>query len=138
MTCTWLICALYLWDSIFFGHRFTFFQSKKETDANENVKRAFFIWRNLPIFMKEFAPVSDKFCRLDFTRNESVIIGIPAGPDHARQYTSSGFFSDEIAFQPDVDLLMAAVSPTLAGGGRFTAVSSAAASYFSMMVRDLV
>jgi len=133
---TWLFCALYLWESMFFEHRLTFFQSKKEDDAEENVKRAFFIWNNLPKFMKQWRPIHRKFCRIEFPSIGSRIFGIPAGPDHARQFTSSGIFCDELAYQPDVDQLMAAVGPSLAGGGRFSGVSSTAPGYFAQMIKD--
>jgi len=33
---------------------------------------------------------------------------------------------------------MAAIGPTLTGGGRYTGISSASASYYSQMVRDEV
>jgi len=138
MTITWLFCALYLWESLFFRHKLTFFQSKKETDADENVKRSNIIHENLPLFMQEWSPVTQTFCKLVFKKNGSEIRGVPAGADHARQYTSSGYFCDEMAFQPEVDLVMAAVGPTLTGGGRFTGVSSAAPSYFAQMVFDEV
>lgn len=75
---------------------------------------------------------------MKYKNNKSRIQGVPAGPDHARQYTVRSYFSDEVAFQPDVDQVMAAVSPTLAGGGRFTGVSSATASYFNQMVKGEV
>jgi len=138
MMMTWLFCSLYLWDSIFYPHRLTFFQSKKEIDANENVERTFSVWKNLPIWMKEWCPVTKTFCRLTFDKNGSRVIGIPSGADHARQYTSSSYFSDEIAFQSEVDSVMAAVGPTLTGGGRFTGLSSATASYFKLMLLDQV
>jgi len=138
MTVTWLFCALYLWDSMFFSHRLTFFQSKKEEDADQNVKRSEAIWNNLPLFMKDWCPIKSTYCKLKFVRNGSEIRGVPAGADHARQYTSSGYFSDEIAFQDEVDEVMSAVGPTLTGGGRFTGVSSAAPSYFQMMVFDQI
>ena len=138
MTCTWLVACLYLWDALFFPERLTFFQSKKENDADENMERAYRVWQNLPFWMREWAPVKRTFCRIEFKHNNSRIFGVPAGADHARQYTSSGYFSDEIAYQDEVDKVMAAVSPTLTGGGRFTGVSSATASYFSQLVRDEV
>lgn len=138
MTVTWLCCALYLWDAMFIPHRLTFFQSKKEEDADENLKRSLSIWKNLPKFMRDWCPIRDVFCKLTFTRNGSVIRGVPSGADHARQYTSSGYFSDEMVYQNDVDKVLASVGPTLTGGGRFTGVSSAGPSYFAQMVFDEV
>lgn len=123
---------------MFYTHRLTFFQSKKEEDADENLKRAYTIWENLPEFMKEWCPVKRVFLRMDFYRNKSVIRAIPSGADHARQYTPSGYFSDEMVYQIDVDKVLAAIGPTLKTGGRFTGVSSAGPSYFAQMVFDQV
>jgi len=121
---------------MFFEHRLTFFQSKKELDADENITRAEFMWSKLPLFLKEYRIAERKFCLMKFPQNGSRIMGIPSGPDHYRQYTSSGVFSDELVYQDRVDEVLGAVGPTLVGGGRFTGVSSAGPSYFAQLIRD--
>lgn len=136
MSATWLFCGLYLWESLFFPSRLTFFQSKKEEDANANVERAHAMYTRLPEFMQLWNPASLTFCNLKFKRNRSRIWAIPQGAAHARQYTVSGYFADEMAYQEEMDLVLAAVAPTLGEKGRFTGVSSAAPSYFQLLCFD--
>jgi hypothetical protein len=136
MTVTWLLCALYLWDALFHSSRLTFFQSKKEEDADETLERAFAIYQHLPKFMQHWQPAKKTFCHLRFSRNRSHIWAIPQGAGHARQYTASGYLADEMAFQEEMDQVLAAVSPTLGTKGRFTGVSSAAPSVFELLVFD--
>jgi len=123
---------------MFYPERLTFFQSKREADSNENILRAYRVWENLPVWMREWAPCRQKFLSMEFSHHNSRILGIPAGAEHLRQFTVSGVMDDEVAYQPDVDKKMAAIGPTLTGGGRYTGISSASASYYSQMVRDEV
>lgn len=136
MTVTWLISALYLWAALFHPSSLIFFQSKKEEDADQNLERAWTMYQRLPEFFRKWQPASRTFCHVRFKRNRSHIWAIPQGADHARQYTATGYFSDETAFQEGVENVMGAVGPTLKEKGRFTAVSSAAPSYFEMLCFD--
>ena len=54
MMLSWLIVALFLWDTQFHRARFTAFQSKMADDADYLVKRVRTIWENEPDFMKRF------------------------------------------------------------------------------------
>ena len=54
MMVSWLCVALYLWDTQFHEARFTCFQSKREEDADELVKRLKHIWDSEPVFLKRF------------------------------------------------------------------------------------
>jgi hypothetical protein len=136
MTVTWLFCGLYLWDALFFSSRLTFFQSKKEDDADENVERAYTMYTRLPDFMKAWNPASRTFCNFRLKKTRSRIMAVPQGADHARQFTCSGYFSDEVVYQEEVDKVLAAIAPTLGEKGRFTGVSSAGPSYFQMLCFD--
>lgn len=133
---TWLFTCLYLWDALFFPSRLTFFQSKKEEDADANLERAWTVYKNLPTFIQLWAPARRTFCHIRFQRNRSHLFAVPEGADHARQFTATGYFSDEMAYQVDVDKVIAAVGPTLGKNGRFTGVSSASSGYFEKMVFD--
>ncbi len=133
---TWLISSLYLHDAMFFPSRLTFFQSKKEEDANATLERAWGVYKRLPTFFQEWSPAKRTYCNIRFTRQRSRIWAIPEGSNHSRQYTCSGYMHDETAFQSEVDLVMAAIAPTLGDKGRFTGISSAAPSYFEQMVFD--
>lgn len=138
MSCTWLFCALYLWDAIHFPSRLTFFVSKKEIDSDANVQRSLVMYERLPKFYREFCAPADKktpytFCQLKFA-NRSRIWGIPSGGDQMRQYTASGIFLDEMSFLDEIKEQLASAIPTLGQKGRITGVSSAAPSYFGDLV----
>lgn len=139
LTVTWLFVALYLWDALFHSSRLNFIQSKKEEDADSTLDRAEAIYDHLPLFMREWQPLTGgkkTYCHMRFQRNRSHLWAIPQGPDHARQYTCTGYLSDETAFQEGVDGLLAAVLKTLGERGRMTMVSSAAPSYFELLTFD--
>lgn len=138
LTITWLFCGLYLWESMFFPSRLTFFQNKKEEDADNNIKRAAVMHERLPIWMREWQPVKQTYCSLAFPRSRSEIRGIPAGAHHVRGATATGVFADEMAFIEKMDEVLAAVKPALGKIGRFTGVSSASPSYFAELVFDRV
>jgi hypothetical protein len=133
---TWVFSCLYLWDALFFSSRLNFFQSKKEADGDANLERAWQVYRNLPEFMRLWQPASRTFCHVRFKRNRSHLYAIPEGPEHLRQFTATGLFSDEVVYQSDVEKVMAAVGPALGLTGRFTGVSSVGPSAFSEYVHD--
>ena len=138
LTITWLCCALYLHDSMFFPSRLTFFQNKKEDDAEANLKRTETMHSRLPIWMREWQPIQQTYCRLYFPRSRSEIRGVPAGAHHVRGFTATGVFEDEMAFTEECDEVLAAIKPALGKSGRFTGVSSASPSYFKQLVFDEV
>jgi phage FluMu gp28-like protein len=135
MMITWLIVALYLWDVQFHPGRHVFFQSKKEEDANEILNRAKFIYDNQPQLLKRYQPIST-YCHLEFPEVNSWIKAIPEGADQIRMHTASGIFMDEMAFMPEAEKAFQAAKPTLTGGGRLTAVSSANPSFFQTLIED--
>lgn len=139
MTCTWLFVALYLHDAMFFPSRLNFIQSKKEEDSDQALERAATIYDKLPIFMKNWQPLvggKKTFCHMKFKRNRSHLWSIPEGADHARSYTSTGYFSDETVFQDNVEQVLAAVGPTLGTRGRLTMLSSVGPSAFELICFD--
>lgn len=138
MSMTWLFCALYFHNALFIPHRINFFQSKKEDDADELLERTMVMYNNLPKWMKAWAPINRTHCRILFPRNSSRIFGVPSGADHIRGYQSSGVFNDESVYQDEIDKMIAAVKPSIRGGGRLTMTSSAGPSYFGALVLDQV
>jgi hypothetical protein len=141
VTATWTIGALCLWEALFFPSRLTFIQSKKEADSNEILERIYTMYNKLPRFIRDFQPLiggSKTYCKMRFKYNRSQLIAIPEGPDHVRGFTTTGIFVDEIAFHADVELLLAAIGPSLGKTGWFAGVSSAAPGYFELMIKDLV
>ena len=136
MLVSWTFVNLFLWDSIFNYGRKNFFQSEKEEKADELVQRAHFTWRFLP--GKPYKPnCRYTYCRLRFPHLDSVIKGVPQGPDAIVQETASGIFSDEMALQIQAEWAYIASKPTIDGGGRFTGVSTPrAATFFKRLVFD--
>lgn len=133
---TWLFTACYLWDSQFYQNRLNFFQSKKEEDADRLIQRAKFIYDNQPLWIKALFPAEYTYCHLRFKYGSSEIWGVPQGGDQLRQYTASGIFSDEMAFQTEAEDAYTAAKPTINGGGRFTGVSSANPGFFHFLVSN--
>ena len=151
MMLSWIMVALYLWDTQFHKGRLTFFQSKKADDANDLVKRAKLIWDNEPAFLKKYyedGKFKDLICNpqnqgqhvygaLNFPDILSEIRGIPEGGDVIRMHTASGILSDEMAFQPEAKSAFTAARPTLSANGRWTGVSTAEdATFFEDLVFD--
>lgn len=136
LSMTWLCCALYLWEAFFFGHRLTFFQSKKESDANELILRTYQMWQSLPAWMREWNHCEKIYSYAEFAKSKSRIFGIPSGADQIRGYQPTGVFVDEAAYVLDMDKMIAAIRPAIRSGGRLTAISSAAPGYFASMVLD--
>jgi hypothetical protein len=151
MMVSWLFTALYGWDTFFHHGRLTFFQSKREDDADDLVKRTKFIWDHLPAFLKRYYKGGQFYelkcnpqhngqhvrCRMTFPDTNSEIRGIPEGGDIIRMHTASGILADEMAFQPEAKNAYTASKPTISNKGRFTGVSTAEDNtFFEAMVFD--
>ncbi len=139
MMISWLCVWIYLWDTQFHRARFTCFQSKREEDADELVKRLKQIWDNEPAFMKKYynddwTVINLKpnpqnrwqhvYCKFELPQIQSRVLGLPQGGDIVRMLTLSGMLCDEAAFQPEMDNAYTALKPTLSGGWRVTMVST--------------
>ena len=126
MMVTWFMVAAHLWDAMFHAGRRIAFQSKKEQDANNLVDRAKFIYEHLPEFMKQVQYRADPYayCKLQFGKLNSIIQGIPQGPEQLRQYTYSRVFNDEMPFQEQKEEAYIAALPTIKGGGSYIGCGS--------------
>lgn len=143
MMATWLVVALYTWDTIFHRNRENIFQSDDASKTMELVERAFFIWDHQPKFLKSVHPAvfTSGQTRSGILRVPSLgstILGFPQGPDQIRQYHPSGIFVDEAAFQVEAEAAFMAVKPAIQAGGRYTAVSSANPGFFMACCRDMM
>lgn len=141
MMLTWLIVSLYTWDTIFHKGIQNIFQSEDATKTRELVRRSWTIYNNQPKWLKSIAPAThsegtNRAGRIAVPSLQSEIIGFPAGEDKIRMYHPSGIFSDEAAFNPAASSSFAAIKPAIAGGGRYTAISSANPSWFQQLCRD--
>ncbi len=132
MVMTWLFMAYELWWAQFHIHELIICQTKKEEDANEElVKRAHFMWKSQPGWMRPKASLT--FCKLIFPQLQSQIMGIPSGPDQIRSHNPSRYLADECAFLEDFDDCRAAA---LACCGDIKLVSTANAGQFDDFVHD--
>lgn len=141
MKVSWWACAVYLWNAMFCEGANIFFQSKKEEDADNLIKRSKLMYDHLPFFLKRYQVNPGNrgehtYCKLEFPEINSSIKGIPEGGDQIRMHTATGIFADEMAFQPSAEDAFTAAKPTIDGGGRFTAVSTANPGFFHLIVED--
>ncbi len=140
MMATWLFVALYAWDTLFHPGRQNFIQSETAKKTRELIRRAHFIWRNQPNFLRPHPVVytvgTDGSGELHCEALNSSIIGLPQGSDKIRQYHPTGVFTDETAFHPQAAETFAAIKPAIQSGGRYTGVSSAAPSWFMHAALD--
>lgn len=112
-------------------------QSKKEEDADATLQR---LRESLRISQERnpalpFPQMRYKYARGLFA-NGSIIMAVAQGAQTVRQYTFSAIFSDEMAFQLDAEDAFTAAIPTIEGGGKYCAVSSAHPSFFEQLVFD--
>lgn len=138
---TWLIVALYMWDTMFHSGRQNIFQSKTANDTNELLKRARGIYENHPKFIKDICKGvynlgGSKSGELKFDSIGSEILGFPQGPDVIRQYHPTGIFQDEAAYQEKAMDAFTAIKPAIQNGGRYTGISSANPGWFQMVAQD--
>lgn len=140
MMLSWIIVWLYLWDTQFHKARLTAFQSKMADDADYLVRRVKTIWDNEPDFLKRYY-TWDKYINLvanpqnkgqhvynkfEIPAIDTGIIGIPQWGDIIRSKTLSWMFSDESAFQPEMEDAYGALAPALSGTNvKLTIVSTA-------------
>lgn len=137
---SWTMVALHYWLARYHPASFIGFASRKQGQTEDEgsaelVKRAKFIHDHLPLDVAP-RPVKYGFARLAFTDNDSTIVGIAQGADQARQYTFTAYLADEFAFWERAGETYAALLPTLEGGGRFTAISSANPGFMQQIVYD--
>lgn len=136
---THLMVALYGWLCMMYPGQRVAFQSKKEEDADATLQR---LDKAQEIMRKKHSALPWPVLRYKYARalwpNGSMVMAVAQGPAVVRQYTFSGIFSDEMAFQMDAEDAYTAAIPTIEGGGRYTAVSSADPGFFERLVFDRV
>lgn len=96
MIATWQIVAYYTWDTYFHAGRQNFFQSEKAGKAKALVRRAEFIIKQMPDFLRIhkaiFGQGEANSGQLLIPAIDSEIIGLPQGPDQIRMHHPSGVF----------------------------------------------
>lgn len=138
---TWTVLAFILHRMVFYKHRLWFVQSKKEEDAASLIEREKHMYEHLPWWLKSASPLKRPLQKQPFNKlvmaNGSMTWGVPQGADIMRQYTASGIFGDEYAFQDKAEDAYTAAKPTVDGGGQLIAVSSVnGKNFFYRLVSD--
>jgi hypothetical protein len=139
MVVTWLFVAVNYWLARFSPNAKVAFMARKlgktETEGSaELVRRAKFIHDHLPA---TFPPCETEYS-IGFLRfpNGSEIVALGEGEEQARQHTFTSVLADEVAFWDHAFETWVALRPTIEGGGRLTAVSSAGPGFFKDLVHD--
>jgi hypothetical protein len=139
MVVTWLFVACNYWLARFHGLSKIAFMARKlgktETEGSaELVRRARFIHEHLP---PTLPPCAVEY-NIGFLRfpNGSEIVALGEGEEQARQHTFTSVLADELAFWDHPLETWIALRPTIDGGGKITAVSSAAPGFFADLCRD--
>jgi hypothetical protein len=139
MVVTWLFVSLNYWLARFSPMAKVAFMARKlgktETEGSaELVRRAYFVHRHLPPTL----PPCELEYSIGFLRfpNGSEIVALGEGEEQARQHTFTSVLADEVAFWEHAYETWVALRPTIEGGGRITAVSSAAPGFFRDLVHD--
>lgn len=143
MRVTWTIVGYFVWESIFQPCSYTFFQARKESDAGwgsmgeealkggfsqmtglSHLNRAKLIFTHMPhhLGLKVTCPKKPPKMILS---NGSTLHAISQDSDAFRQYTATGIFADEAAFQENARRAFTAALPLLDRGSKYVAVSSA-------------
>lgn len=142
MVVTWLFVGVAYWLARFHPYAKIACMARKlgktESEGSaELVKRAKFIHEQLdarvPLFPKCDVEYSIGSLRFE---NGSEILGLGEGPEQARQHTFTYVLADEVAFWEQSYETWIALKPTIEGGGRITAVSSANPGFFRDLVHD--
>lgn len=134
MWMSWLMIALFLHDTLTGEERDNFFISKKEPDADDLVRRARFIFEQIPdeIWPRDLLPKAKyKENNLIFDDIGGRIRAVASGADQLRQYTASNILMDEFAFWPLARETLTAAKPTTEGGGKITIITTPCESFGS-------
>lgn len=123
MLISWTVTAFVVWDMIFKGNSDNLFISKRKDEAVELLRRAKYIFDNLPDWMKPEIGANTKSV-FELRDINSRIISLPATPDIGRTYSPSRVFADEMAFIPHDREIFVSLQPALDGGGAFIGVST--------------
>ena len=123
---TTVTMAYVLWRSLFFDEWTTIVLSKKERDAQSNLRMAIFAYQNLDDKIKSRLPKRTDNSSMTMTfENGSWIESHPSMGDPARGRTVRTMVLDEWAFMPNPEEAWAAVEPVTDVGGQIIVVSTA-------------
>lgn len=134
---THLMVGLHGWLAMMYPGQRVAIQSKKLEDADATLQR---LDKSLHIIREKYPVLPWPEMRYKYARgifpNGSLIMAVAQGASVVRQYTFSAIFSDETAFQLDAEEAFTAAIPTIEGGGKYSAVSSAEPGFYERLIFD--
>lgn len=157
MLVTWTVVGYFVWESIARPCSYTFFQARKETDAGwgsmgkeamkggfarmpglSHLNRARLMFEQMPYHFGVRITCPKKPPKMILS-NGSTLHAISQDSDAFRQYTATGIFADEAAFQENARRAFTAALPLLDAGSKYIAVSSVNGKdeFFYPKVHDL-
>jgi hypothetical protein len=143
VSCTWVNCALFYWDSIRHESRFTFMQSRELGDAGLDrdyalLWRVKFIHEHLPEHLRPAIKLKKRLQMLELPDTGASFMAISADFDGFRQYPGTGVYADELATQAHGGAGFLAAIPTLEGHGKYVASTTPnGREFFYRKVNDL-
>jgi hypothetical protein len=125
------------WLAMFYPGQRIAMQSKKAEDADALLERLHRGWMEMRkrAFWVPWPEYKRIQGRILFPHG-GIIMAIAQGADVLRSYTFSAIMSDEQGFQNLAEESYTAALPTISGGGKFTAISSANPGFFERICFD--
>lgn len=124
MFITWLVVAYCLWENICNFGKLQIFISYRQSEVQEMVKRAKFIYDNNPTFLRPELGTENKK-ELEFKRRNSRIIALPSVQQGStRTYSASRIVMDEAAYISNADEFYRGARPSLTESGKMIILSS--------------
>lgn len=123
MGLSWLVAGFALWLCLFFEDKKVLMISMKDETAKALLKKAKYIFKNLPEFLQGEL-VDDNMSKMSFSTG-SEIQSVPTSEEAGRSESLSLLIIDEAAFVRWIDRIWQASYPTLSTGGMGILLSTA-------------
>jgi hypothetical protein len=127
---SWLFAGYSLWRATFFDGANVLMLSKREDESRALLDKSFYIYQNLPLFLRKKLLKRNESSLLFQDINtpgvaSSGIKAFPSTEDAGRSESASDVICDEWAFHPYAEKNYAAYKPTIDAGGRLIGISTA-------------
>lgn len=128
---SWTCCVFAIWLILFHPEPEVLFLSRKEWHAKKILKKAKFLYKNLPEWMKREVGTDsqERFSLLARDKHgeiahEAIIDSLTTTGGSGRGEGARFVLADELAWMEDPEAVWGAISPTTADGGQIAAVST--------------
>jgi hypothetical protein len=127
---SWLLAAYALWKASFKDGANVLMLSKREDEAKSLLGKSFFIYQNLPLFLRRKIHKHNE-TEISFEDNitpdvaSTAIKAFPSTEDAGRSEAASDVICDEWAYHPYAEVNYGAYKPTIDAGGKLIGVSTA-------------